>query len=155
MKEVKICKERYIVQKNDGEDAWLSLMTADEIVENVSMSDCSGISVEVWEQTATAVNRLVNMWFQNGDTYDNVRTVLYGGLNDLSPCANWLYMYRPESRAILDRIPRCCTLLDYEGILTSLADLLLDEQAMETASQTLTQGSIYKCKGPFACRWPE
>lgn len=107
------------------------------------------------EQTATAVNRLVNMWFQNGDTYDNVRTVLYGGLNDLSPCANWLYMYRPETRDILDRIPRCYTLLDYEGVLTSLADLLLNEQAMESVSHTPAQGSIYKCTGPFGCRWPE
>lgn len=50
MKEVKICKERYIVQNNDGEDAWLSLMTANEIIEVISMSDCSDISIEVWEQ---------------------------------------------------------------------------------------------------------
>ena len=48
---INIRKDRYVVQNNDGEDAWLSIMTADEIIESVSMSDCSGISVEVWEQT--------------------------------------------------------------------------------------------------------
>ncbi len=51
MKQVNIRKDRYVVQNNDGEDAWLSLMTADEIIESVSMSDCSGISIEAWEQT--------------------------------------------------------------------------------------------------------
>ena len=49
--EENIRKDQYVVQSNDGEDMWLSLMTADEIIESVSMSDCSGISVEVWEQT--------------------------------------------------------------------------------------------------------
>lgn len=51
MKQVNIRKDRYVVQNNDGEDAWLSLMTADEIIESVSMSDCSCISIEAWEQT--------------------------------------------------------------------------------------------------------
>ena len=33
MKRINSNKERYVVQNNDGEDAWLSLMTADEIVD--------------------------------------------------------------------------------------------------------------------------
>lgn len=114
-----------------------------------------GKGTTIAAQTATAVNRLVSKWFQNGDIYDNVRTVLYGGLNDLSPCANWMYKHRPESRDILNRIPRCCSYHDYEDLLAALADLLLDEQSLELYMQVPSQDSIYDCRGPFACRWLE
>lgn len=48
MKEVNIRKGHYIVQNNDGEDAWLSLMTADEVVDAVLMQ---GVNIQIWEQT--------------------------------------------------------------------------------------------------------
>ena len=100
-------------------------------------------------QTATAVNKLVYKWYNDGDVYDNVHSPMQGWCNYIDSYANWLYTYRPESREILGRIYECSTHEAYESILADLADLLLDEELMHAANKFPKNGTVYKCDGPF------
>ena len=41
-------------------------------------------------QVATAVNKLIYKWWNDGDVFDNVHSGMDGWVNDLSSYANWL-----------------------------------------------------------------
>lgn len=100
-------------------------------------------------QIVTAVNKLVYMWYNNGDVYDNVHSNLYIGVNNISSYANWLYAYIEPSRTILDRIDNADE-DDYEEILKDLADKLLDEKFLEEENKKPRIGDIYEMEeDPF------
>lgn len=98
-------------------------------------------------QICTAVNKLVYKWYNDGDVYDNTGA-MSGWCNDLSDYANWLSRYA-YAGAILNRIFNCYTGDEYEGILKSLADFLLDDYKLEKYSTLEKVGSIYNCEGAF------
>lgn len=100
-------------------------------------------------QTATAVTKLVYKWFNDGDVFDNVHTMMDGWCNDLSSYANWLYKYQPDSQPVLDRIYRCCNGAGYSDMLAALADLLMDEERLAKDNERPATGSVYYCDGPF------
>lgn len=97
-------------------------------------------------QIATAVNKLVYRWYNDGDTYDYVN----GFIGGLSTYANWLYKYVPETRNILDSITNAYNDDEYENILKRLADLTLDEEFLWEYSTESMKNSIYECDGPFS-----
>ncbi len=50
--EVKACWEqdrKFLVQVTDGEDTWVSLMSAQTLIDSVDMSDCSYCSYQVFD----------------------------------------------------------------------------------------------------------
>ena len=97
-------------------------------------------------QIATAVNKLVYKWYNDGDVYDN-QYHLKGWCNDLSSYANWLVMN--VGAVELLKIKFAKTYGDYEQILKSVADLLLDEELLAVLDKKPRRGSIYECSGPF------
>ena len=97
-------------------------------------------------QIATAVNKLVYRWYNDGDTYDYVN----GFIGGLSTYANWLYKYVPETRNILDSITNVYNDDEYENILKRLADLTLNEEFLWEYSTESMKNSIYECDGPFS-----
>lgn len=99
-------------------------------------------------QAVTAVNKLIYKWFNDGDVYDNTYH-LKGWANDLSSYANWLYNHIEKSKYYLNEIKGALTEKDYEEILVSLADLILNEDFLTKANEMPTVGSIYDCDGPF------
>lgn len=99
-------------------------------------------------QAVTAVNKLIYKWFNDGDVYDNTYH-LKGWANDLSSYANWLYNHIEKSKYYLKEIKDALTEKDYEEILVSLADLILNEDFLTKANEMPTVGSIYDCDGPF------
>lgn len=119
-----------------------------EKVDSIYLPD-RGEGDTIATQTCTAVCKLVYKWYNDGDVYDNVHSLMHGWCNYIDSCANWLHTYRPESREILERIFDCSTHEAYEAILADLADLLLDEELMEAANKMPKNGSVYECDGPF------
>lgn len=103
-------------------------------------------------QIVTAVNKLVYKWYNDGDIYDN-RYNMIGWMNDLSSYANWLY-YHTETRPILLNICQCTGDDDYENLLQSLADQLLDAEYLEKMSARPAEDSIYTASGPFKFEEP-
>ena len=111
-----------------------------------------GEGITMASQIATAVNKLIYKWYNDGDVYDNTGA-LEGWCNDLSSYANWLAKYV--------RLPYCdiCDVLEriwdyhnsdgYESILKDLADLLLVDDVLEHYAQYDKVGSIYDCDGQF------
>ena len=97
-------------------------------------------------QIATAVNKLVYKWYNDGDVYDN-RYELKGWCNDLSSYANWLVMN--VGAVELLKIKFAKTEGDYEQILKGVADLLLDEEMLAVLDKRPLKGTIYECEGPF------
>lgn len=97
-------------------------------------------------QIATAVNKLIYRWYNDGDTYDYVN----GFIGGLSTYANWLYKYVPETRNILDSITNVYNDDEYENILKRLADLTLNEEFLWEYSTESMKNSIYECDGPFS-----
>lgn len=97
-------------------------------------------------QIATAVNKLVYRWYNDGDTYDYVN----GFIGGLSTYANWLYKYVPETRNILDSITNVYNDDEYENILKRLADLTLNKEFLWEYSTESMKNSIYECDGPFS-----
>jgi len=97
-------------------------------------------------QIVTAVNKLVYKWYNDGDVYDN-RYTLKGWCNDLSSYANWLAVY--TGTVELHKIQLAKTYGDYEQILKSVADLLLDEELLAVLDKKPRRGTIYECEGPF------
>ena len=99
-------------------------------------------------QVATAVNKLVYKWYNDGDVFDNTG-FLDGWCNDLSSYANWLFKYAPKSRVILNSVYDCYDDGNYEELLKDLADTLLDGEYLEKLSKQEKVGSIYECEGKF------
>lgn len=98
-------------------------------------------------QIATAVNKLIYGWYNDGDVYDNIHG-LDGWANDLSSYANWLYNNVPESQIALNEIYDIESESEYEGLLYDLA-LMMNDELMERYDKKEKVGSIYKCNGPF------
>lgn len=100
-------------------------------------------------QIATAVNKLIYKWYNDGDVYDN-NYGMAGWANDLSSYANWLFSNVPEADTILNRIEDCSNDHEYESILRDLADTYLNEDALSYWANEPSVGSIYDCSGPFS-----
>ena len=98
-------------------------------------------------QIATAVNKLIYKWFNDGDVYDNTHN-LCGWCNDLSDYANWLYKHT-EAKMILKMIFGAENDDDYTEILAMLANKLLTEETLTPLSEKPKVDSIYDCDGPF------
>lgn len=103
-------------------------------------------------QTATAMNKLMYKWYNDGDVFDNhwKDGLFLGGFNDLSSYANWLYKYGPKRlRFMMQGVHSCESDSDYEELLEMMAAECLDESYLEYMSQEDRVGSIYNCNGPF------
>lgn len=105
-------------------------------------------------QAVTAVNKLIYKWFNDGDVYDNTYHLI-GWANDLSSYANWLYHNIERTKYYLNEIKDVLTEEEYEEILASLADIVLDEDFLIKANEIPTVGSIYDCDGPFRYSYDE
>ena len=105
-------------------------------------------------QAVTAVNKLIYKWFNDGDVYDNTYHLI-GWANDLSSYANWLYHNIERTKYYLNEIKDVLTEEEYEEILASLADIVLDEDFLIKANEMPTVGSIYDCDGPFRYSYDE
>lgn len=99
-------------------------------------------------QIATAINKLIYKWYNDGDVYDNTH-YLQGWANDLSSYANWLAQNVDGAKEILDRIYEAENDDDYEEILKSLADNYMTMEFMEHAAEAPKNGSIYECDGDY------
>ena len=99
-------------------------------------------------QIATAVNKLVYKWYNDGDVYDNTYK-LAGWANDLSTYANWLHTYATECDTILEGIADCEDGYDYECLLYDLASCTLNSNYLAMYENSPKEDSIYKCKGPY------
>ena len=102
-------------------------------------------------QIATAVNKLVYKWYNDGDVYDNTGCMT-GWANDLSSYANWLREYT-DTTSILDGIWTCYIDDDDEMLLKTLADRLLDDNYLEQMAQREKVGSVYDAEGPYRFEW--
>jgi hypothetical protein len=108
-------------------------------------------------QIATAINKLVYKWYNDGDVYDN-SCYLEGWANDLSDYANWLAKNVDGAKDILDNIFEARNDSDYENILKALADNYLSMEFLDRASEKSKTGSIYDCAGDYSFdehRWDE
>ena len=108
-------------------------------------------------QIATAVNKLVYRWFNDGDVFDNSMTGLEGWCNDISGSANWLYRYVPEVKSYLERAFRSIGANEYESILYDVFKATLcDEALMTRYSEQPKVGDAYSEDGPFEIvEWEE
>lgn len=101
-------------------------------------------------QIATAVNKLVYRWYNDGDVFDNHYGLDEYGYNDVSSYANWLYGNVPGCKAILEKIyHNCSSGSAYEKILDDLLGLCGDNELLEKFNEQPAQGSIYNAQGPF------
>ena len=100
-------------------------------------------------QIATAVNKLVYKWFNDGDVYDN-NYGLEGWANDLSSYANWLDQNTNAGDILCEIFDIGGSESDYEDILYGLADRLLDAEDLENLEKEEKTGSIYKCDGAYS-----
>ena len=97
-------------------------------------------------QIVTAVNKLVYKWYNDGDVFDNTH-YLTGWANDLSDYANWLL--DNTNAEILYKIAYCYHDSDYEDLLKTLANNLLDEEYLVEQNKLDKVGTIYDCSGKF------
>ena len=98
-------------------------------------------------QIATAVNKLVYKWYNDGDVYDNT-FAMSGWCNDLSSYANWLFKYVKEARNILAGIASVKNDGEYEDLLYDLTEATLKMDVLEKYEVDAV-GSVYDCDGCF------
>jgi uncharacterized UBP type Zn finger protein len=96
-------------------------------------------------QIVTAISKLVYMWYNNGDVFDNTRN-LNGCFNNISTYANWIYDYIDGASRILNKVYSCLSGADYEYLLKELADTYLKEEYLEDLSKKEKTDSIYDCE---------
>lgn len=116
----------------------------------------SGEGESMASQIATAINKLVYKWYNDGDVYDNTNPAgPTGWANDLSSYANWLAQNVDGAEKILDRIYNIKYGDDseYEDLLKDLADSYLTPEFLETCENHPKEGSIYSCSGAY--KWDE
>lgn len=99
-------------------------------------------------QIATAVNKLIYKWYNDGDVFDNTYH-MDGWANDLSSYANWLDQNTAEAGDILYKIVSCWNDSDYENLLKKLADTFLNEEYLAKQNEFVKYGSVYECDGRF------
>lgn len=104
-------------------------------------------------QTATAINKLIYKWYNDGDVYDNQTPHNLGWANDLSSYANWLHRNIPGAATILEQVWDLQNKEDaemgYTEILYTLADKYLCEDFMSQLVEQKKTGSIYRANSPF------
>ena len=99
-------------------------------------------------QTATAINKLVYKWFNDGDVFDNTH-FMEGWANDLSTYANWLANHIEGAEEILNGITDCYNDDDYAELLYELCEVCTDLEDMEVRDTLPADGSIYTEQGNF------
>lgn len=99
-------------------------------------------------QIATAVNKIIYKYFNDGDVFDNTH-YLNGRVNDLSSYANWLYNNVDDCDTILEKIYNIRSEGEYEDMLYELAEHCLSEDFLENYGESKKVGSIYEADGPF------
>ena len=105
-------------------------------------------------QIATAVNKLVYKYYNDGDVFDNTHG-LEGWANDLSSYANWLYYHTTDkAEEILNKIYEVKTESEYEDLLKELADELLNEEYLAELNTIKKEKTIYECDGKFKYEEP-
>lgn len=98
-------------------------------------------------QIATAVNKLVYKWFNDGDVYDNT-FALEGWANDLSSYANWLDKYA-DGDGVMHMIEDAVTEDDYTRVLWHIAETFISAPYLAHMNTRAKVGSIYDCDGDF------
>lgn len=99
-------------------------------------------------QAATAVNKLIYKFWNDGDVFDN-NYGLKGWANDISGSANWLYYYVPETREILNRIYEIGSDEGaYKDLLWDLGNLV--ETKIDELANSPREGDAYDEDGPFS-----
>lgn len=98
-------------------------------------------------QAATALNKIVYKWFNDGDVYDNTYC-LNGWCNDISSEANWLYLNIEGCSDILNGISKCYTESDYTELLYKLCEHM-DTLDWNELNKQEKVGSVYETEGPF------
>lgn len=104
-------------------------------------------------QIVAAVNKLVYEYYNDGDVYDNT-CWLTGWANDISSFANWLHQ-NTDATFVMSDVWNCHTDEEYEDLLKTVADMLLDAEYLERMDQEPKIGSIYSADGPFKFIEPE
>ena len=101
-------------------------------------------------QIVTAVNKLLYVWYNNGDVFDNQTPYEWSEycINDVSSYANWLGQHT-DLFNILENVYECTTQDDYEELLKTLADTALNEEYLTPYVTQAKEGDIYECKGSF------
>lgn len=108
----------------------------------------SGEGHSLATQAATAINKLIYKWYNDGDVFDNTH-YLSGWANDLSSYANWLDKYIDGAGNILGKIAIAKTGAEYSQLLKELADKYLTDSRLGELSNEPAEGSVYDCSGPF------
>lgn len=103
-------------------------------------------------QIVTAVNKLIYMFYNNGDIFDNYSRHHLYGCNDISSYANWLLEY--AGCDVLRDVYACDNDSDYSILLKDLADETLNDEFLADY-QTEKHGSIYECEGEFSLEYYE
>ena len=111
----------------------------------------SGEGTNMATQAMTAVNKLIYMWYNNGDVYDCTNRKYAWG-NKIESYANWLYKYT-QCEDILDAVRDCHSDEEYEEILENLAYEFLNPNYLEYLEKMPKVDSIYTCEGPFQCEY--
>lgn len=80
-----------------------------------------GEGENIANQVATAINKIIFKWYNDGDVYDN-RYYLKGWYNNISSYANWLYFEynNAEFNELLDSIKVCKTESDYDELICKI-----------------------------------
>lgn len=105
-------------------------------------------------QIATAVNKIIYKYFNDGDVFDNTY-YLEGWANDISSYANWLYNNIDGCDTILEKIYNIKSEGEYEDMLYELAEHCLSKDFIEKYAESKKVSSVYDADGPFKFELPE
>lgn len=131
---------------------WADFIATFEKVDGGKYLPDMGEGETMASQVATAVNKLIFKWFNDGDVFDN--SYLEGWCNDISSYANWLYTYLPQTRDVLIDAVNSYDEDNYTNKLYELLEMTLGKpDYMETLAKSQVVGSVYTCDGPF--HWEE
>lgn len=126
---------------------WNDFDEFDDIINRYMPSRGEGNTMA--SQIATAVNKLVYKFFNDGDVFDN-NYILRGWLNDLSSYANWLANHVNGAEEVLDRISKCTCCDDYAELLYDLCVVCLGETYLDYMNNFEKVGSIYEEDGKYS-----
>ena len=100
-------------------------------------------------QTVTAVNRLYEGWYKDGDVFDNTGGAFPPNSAQISECANWLFAYVPEVRETLEMVYECARDFEYDYIINKLVRIITEQGFLKEKAEREAVDSIYTCEGPF------
>lgn len=125
---------------------WSRFDEFDEVIDKYMPDRGQGETMA--SQIATAVNKLVYKWYNDGDVFDNTYH-LSGWCNDLSSYANWLYSHVKGAQPILMTIKNCYSGDEYEQLLFELCSEALKKDFLEECNKLEKVDDIYHCDGRF------